>query len=105
MGDFVQGAVVKRVAGELTSPIEDVAAFAAIIDDVVANAALASAQGGTVVHATGSDSFSATLRCHAASGEVCTLGLSRTRVTLSSYEDDAIRTAVETWADTVPALA
>jgi hypothetical protein len=26
-------------------------------------------------------------------------------VRITSYEDDAIRTAVETWADTVPALA
>ena len=48
---------------------------------------------------------SLTLRCHDANGEVYTLGLSRSRVTLSSYEDDAIRTAVETWADSVPALA
>jgi len=26
-------------------------------------------------------------------------------VTLTSYSDEAIRTAVDTWADTVPALA
>jgi hypothetical protein len=31
--------------------------------------------------------------------------IARTRVNLSSYSDDAIRTTVETWADTVPALA
>jgi hypothetical protein len=30
---------------------------------------------------------------------------SRTRVNITSYSDDAIRTKVETWADTVPALA
>ncbi|KUL01055.1 MAG: Uncharacterized protein XE11_2254, partial [Methanomicrobiales archaeon 53_19] len=29
----------------------------------------------------------------------------RTTVRLSSYQDDAIRTAVETWADAVGALA
>ena len=45
------------------------------------------------------------LGCHAASGEIYTLALSRTRLTLSSYEDDAICTAVEDWADAVPALA
>jgi hypothetical protein len=30
---------------------------------------------------------------------------SRDVVTISSYEDDAIRAKVETWADTVAALA
>ena len=37
--------------------------------------------------------------------EIFTLSFSRDRLTLASYEDDAIRTAVETWADAVPALA
>lgn len=30
---------------------------------------------------------------------------SRSRVTLTTYEDGAIRTKVETWADTLPTLA
>ena len=167
MANFVQSAVVKTAVRELASPIEDVTAFAAVVNGVVtnnpfgctsyqsgsetlpavektreaytariiyedgeaqtvgtvsakcptvaaytanvatvlANAALASAMGGTAAHATDSDSFSATLRCHDANGELYNVALSRSRVTLSSYEDDAIRTAVETWADTVPALA
>ena len=167
MANFVQGSVVKTAVRELAAPIEDVAAFAAVVNGVVTNnpfgctayqvgtetlpavektreaytgriiyengeaqtvgqvtvrcptvaaytanvatvlgnAALASAMGGTAAHATDSDSFSAALRCHDANGEVYTLALSRTKVTLSSYEDDAICTAVETWADTVPALA
>ncbi len=29
----------------------------------------------------------------------------RKTVRISSYQDDAVRTAVETWADAVPALA
>jgi hypothetical protein len=33
------------------------------------------------------------------------LNFSRDRVSLTSYSDEAIRTAVETWADTVAALA
>ena len=82
-----------------------VAAYTANVATVLANAALATAMGGTAVHATDDDSFSTTLRCHDANGEVYTVSLSRGRITLSSYEDDAIRTAVETWADTVPALA
>jgi hypothetical protein len=34
-----------------------------------------------------------------------TIALTHKGLTLSSYEDDAIRAKVETWADTVPALA
>lgn len=94
-----------ETVGQVTVRCPTVAAYTANVATVLATAALATAMGGTAVHATDSDSFSATLRCHDANGEVYTLGLSRTRVTLSSYEDDAIRTAVEAWADAVPALA
>ncbi len=59
---------------------------------------------GTAAHVTDDDSFSAVLRCRDPNGEVCTLIFSWTRLTLSSYTDDAIRTAVGVWADTVPAL-
>jgi hypothetical protein len=33
------------------------------------------------------------------------VNFSRNQVTLTSYSDDAIRTQVDTWADTIPALA
>jgi hypothetical protein len=57
------------------------------------------------VRDTENESFSATLRCHDANGELYNLTFTRDRVTLQSYSDDAIRTNVETWADTVAALA
>jgi hypothetical protein len=76
-----------------------------VLATVLANAAIATAMGGTAAHETDSDTFSAVLRCHDANGEVYTLSLSRTPLLLSSYSDDAIRTAVEAWADAVPALA
>ena len=160
MGDFVRRSVVRTAVRELTTPIEDVTAFAEVVNGVLTNnpfgctvyqvgtethaavekrreaytarvihengeaetdgqvtvrcptvaactanvatvlgnAAPVSAMGGTAARATESDSFSATLRCHDASGEVY-------KVSFSSHEDDAIRTAVETWADSVPALA
>jgi hypothetical protein len=91
--------------GQVTVRCPTVAAYTANVATVLANAALATAMGGTAAHATDDDSFSATLRCHDANGEVYTLRISRTRVTLSSYENDAIRTTVEDWADSVPALA
>ena len=68
-------------------------------------AALTSAHGGTAAHDTDNDTFprpsSATTRT-ARSSIWC---FSRDQVTLSSYESEDIRTKVETWADTVAALA
>ena len=94
-----------ETVGQVTVRCPTVAAYTANVATVLGNAALATAMGGTAAHATDDDSFSAALRCHAASGEVFTLALSRNRVTLSSYEDDAIRSTVENWADAVPTLA
>jgi len=94
-----------EAVGQVSVKSPTVAAYNANLATVLGNAALASAMGGTAAHATDTDSFSAALRCHAAGGEIYTLALSRTKVTLSSYEDDAIRSAVEDWADSVPYLA
>jgi len=46
-----------------------------------------------------------TLKCHDPNGELYNVTFSRDRVTVQSYSDDAILAKVETWADTVPALA
>ncbi|HOT94904.1 MAG TPA: hypothetical protein PK089_06920 [Methanoregulaceae archaeon] len=94
-----------RTVGTVTVRSPTIAAHAANVTAVMESAAIASAMGGTPVHATEDDSFSTTLRCHDPNGEVYTVGFNRNRVTISSYEDDAIRAAVEAWADTVPALA
>ena len=72
---------------------------------LAAAAAVTAAHAGTPVHDAENDSFSATLRCHDANGELYNLVFSRDRVTLQSYSDDAILGKVETWADNVPALA
>jgi hypothetical protein len=61
--------------------------------------------GGSALHDAENDTCSATLRCHDANGELYMLNFSRNRVSLTSYSDEAIHTSVETWADTVAALA
>ncbi|MEN6519032.1 MAG: hypothetical protein ABFC38_12780 [Methanospirillum sp.] len=94
-----------ETVGTVSVKCPTVAAYTANVATVLGNAALATAMGGTAVHAIDTDSFMAALKCHAANGEIFTLSLSRTRLTLSSYEDDAIRSTVENWADAVPALA
>ena len=94
-----------ETVGQVSVRCPTVAAYTANVATILGNAALATAMGGTAVHASDSDTFGVALRCHAASGEIYTLALSRTKLTLSSYEDDAILAAVEAWADAVPALA
>ena len=75
------------------------AAYTAAITAVPACTGLNTALGETAIHVLDDDSFSATIKCHAASGELYNVAISRTQVTVSGYEADAILTAVEAWAD------
>ncbi len=63
------------------------------------------AHRGKIVHLPEADLFSATLKCHDPSGELYFVSLARDRITVASYEDDAILKTVEKWAGTVPELA
>ncbi|KAF5056542.1 hypothetical protein DSECCO2_366150 [anaerobic digester metagenome] len=94
-----------KTVGTVAVRSPTVAAYGTNVTTVMGNAPLATAMGGTAVHALEDDSFSASLKCHDPNGEVYTVAFTRDRVTISSYEDDAIRGKVEAWADTVPALA
>jgi hypothetical protein len=94
-----------KTVGTATHRFSTLAGFNAGVTALLAAAAVTTAHAGTASHDTGTDGFSATLRCHDANGELYMLNFSRDQVTLTSYSDEAIRTAVETWADTVPALA
>jgi uncharacterized protein YegP (UPF0339 family) len=94
-----------KVIGTGSEIYSTVSGYKSGIAAVLANTANITAHGGIPAHDTDSDKFSASLRCHAANGEMFILTFSRQQVALSSYEDDSIRTVVETWADGVPALA
>ena len=94
-----------KTVGTGSHKFNTLAGFNAGVTALLAAAAVSTAHGGSVVHDIGSDAFSATLRCHDANGELYMVNFSRDRVTITSYEDDAIRTKVETWADSVAALA
>jgi len=92
--------------GTVSAKAPTVAGFNAAVTAVLADTALQTAMGAVAAsHAGDDDTFSATLKCHDANGEVYTVSFSRSQVTIGSYSDDAIRTRVETWADGVPALA
>ncbi|NYT06512.1 MAG: hypothetical protein GKC04_09155 [Methanomicrobiales archaeon] len=91
--------------GTLTLRAPDVAAFGSAAAEVMGDAALALAMGGTAVRDAGRDAFSCQLRCHDPAGEIYFVTFTRNRIRITSYGDDAIRATVEAWADTVPALA
>ena len=94
-----------KTVGTGSHKFNTIAGFNAGVTALLAAADVTTAHTGTALHDAENDAFSATLRCHDANGELYMVNFSRTRVTLTSYADEAIRTAVETWADTVPALA
>ena len=94
-----------KTTGTGSHRFNSIAGFNAGITALPAATALNTAHAGTPVHDAENDSFYASLRCHDANGELYNLVFSRDRVSLQSYSDDAIRTKVETWADTVPQLA
>ena len=94
-----------QTVGTVTAKCPTVAAYTANVATVLGNAALATAMGGTAVHVTDDDTFSAVIKCHDANGELYTVTIGREVVSVSSYSADSILTTVEAWADSVPALA
>ena len=94
-----------KTVGTATHKFTSLAGYNAGLPALLAAAPVTAAHGGTAIHDTGSDSFASTIRCHDPNGELFIVNFSRDQIILSSYEDNEIRNRVETWADTVPALA
>jgi hypothetical protein len=94
-----------KSVGVITARAKTVAGFNANLTEILGTAELATAMGGDAVRDSGAESYSCSLKCHDANGEVYYVTLSRDQIRITSYEDDAIRTKVETWADTKPELA
>ena len=101
--NFLNGEGKKVGTVSLQSPT--IAAFEANAAEALDNTALATAMGGEAERNFAGESYYAQLKCHDPSGDDYYVTFTRTTVRLSSYQDDAIRTAVETWADAVGALA
>ncbi|MDD3857440.1 MAG: hypothetical protein PHP43_05255 [Methanoculleus sp.] len=93
----------KRV-GTISVQSPTIAAFNANASEVMNNAALAAAMGGEAVRNSPAETYYAQLKCHDPSGDDYYVTFTRKTVRLSSYQDEAIRTKVETWADTVGTL-
>jgi hypothetical protein len=99
-----QDANAKNIA-LITVRAPTIAAFTNAANQIASNNAIALALGGTASRDFGGERYAATLRCHDANGEIYFVNFSRELVTLTSFSDDAIRSRVETWADTIAALA
>ena len=94
-----------KIVGYVNARAPSVAGFNSAVTAILADTALATAMGGDANHVADEDTFSATLKCHDASGEIYYVTFSREQVRGSSYSDDAILATIETWADTKPELA
>ena len=94
-----------ETAGDVSVQVESVAAFGTASTHVMDDDVLAATIGGTQSRDTGKDTFSCRLKCHDPSGETYFVTLSRSKVRISSYADDAIRATVEAWVDGMPELS
>jgi len=94
-----------KTVGNDSVKFNTIAGFNAGATALLASAALTAAHAGTPVRDAGNETYSATLKCHDANGEIFMVTFGRQSVSLTSYSDDGIRTKLETWADTVAALA
>ncbi|MDO8871479.1 MAG: hypothetical protein Q7V05_01950 [Methanoregula sp.] len=94
-----------KTVGSLSDKFATLAGFDAGATAILADTALSTAHGGTAVRDSDNETFSATLKCHDPNGELFMVNFGRERISLTSYSDEAIRTKVEDWADTVAALA
>jgi hypothetical protein len=99
-----QDADAKSV-GVVTVKTGTIAAFTSVANQIMADTEMATAIGGTPVRDTPNEKYTSTLKCRDPNGELYMVIFNRDRVSLSSYSDDAIRSRVETWADTITALA
>ena len=102
--NFIDEQTGKRL-GTVSLQSPSIAAFDANAAEVLANTPLATAMGGVAERNFGGESYYAQLKCHDPTGDDYYDTFTRRTVRISSYQDDAIKTAVETWADGVPALA
>ena len=93
-----------KSVGIMTIRAQTVAAFTAVANRVIGDAVMATSCGGTPSRDFANETYSASLKCHDANGELYYVNFARDQVTLTSYSDEAIRARVETWADTVSAL-
>jgi len=101
--DFINEATGKRL-GVVSFQAPSITALDAGAAAIMANTALATAMGGVAQRDNARESYYAQLKCHDPSGDDYYVTFTRKTVRISSYQDDAIRSTIETRADAIPAL-
>jgi hypothetical protein len=94
-----------KTIGSDSLKFNTIAGFNAGPTALLADTAYLASHAGEAVRDSENESFSTTLKCRDPNGEIYLVTFSRKSVSLTSYSDDAIRTKLETWADTVAALS
>jgi hypothetical protein len=94
-----------KATGTGSHRFNSIAGFNAGATALLAATAVTAAHTGTAARDPANDTYSAALKCRDPNGETFMVTINRDRVNLTSYSDDGIRTKVETWADSVAALA
>ena len=94
-----------NTVGTITARAGTVVGFNTVKSEILGDTEMATAMGGDPVNDSEGERYSATIKCHDPSGEIYYVAFSREEVRVTSYEADAILATVETWADTVAALA
>jgi hypothetical protein len=80
------------------------AGFTAAVAEVLGSTDLETVIGGTSAHDPMMDTYSNTLRCCAADGDLYTVTFTRKQVRVASYNDDAVLNTLEVWADDISQL-
>ncbi len=96
-----------KTVGSIPVRGPSMAAVNTAVTEITGNASITSGMGTGVSASRDSseDSFSCTIKAHHSSGDLFNVTFKRESVTISSYEDDTIITALESWADMVAILA
>ena len=98
-GKVVYENALAKTVGQISVTANTSAGFNTDISTILGTAALNTAMGGTPSHDSSEDGFSVQIKCNHTNGEKYTVTVKRDSITVSSYEADAIVTAIETWAD------
>ena len=85
--------------GQISVTANIAAGFNTDISSNPGTAVLNTAMGETPSHDSSENGFSVQIMCNHTNGEKYTILVNRNSITVSSYETNAIITAIETWAD------
>jgi hypothetical protein len=88
----------------ITIRASTISGFTSAANLIMSETQVATTLGGTPIRDLDNEKYATTLKCHDVNGEIYFVNLSREQISLTSYSDEAIRSRVETWADTVTAF-